>query len=146
MDQAQSPQPNNPPARSWWGRNWKWVVPVGCLTPILVCGGIFTLIVTLVFGLIKSSDPYTDSLASLSADPRVTAVLGTPIEPGFLVTGNINLSGSSGQADISYRVSGPLDSAAVYVISEKSAGQWSYTTFVVQPDSTDTPINLATTP
>ena len=40
------------PQKSWFGRNWKWVVPVGCLTPILVCGGFFTLIFGAVFGML----------------------------------------------------------------------------------------------
>ena len=53
MDQSQK--------RSWWNRNWKWVVPAGCLTPILVCGGFITLVFVFVFGAIKSSDVYIDS-------------------------------------------------------------------------------------
>jgi hypothetical protein len=142
VTQTQIPQPSATPQRSWWGRHWKWVIPVGCLTPILLCGGFFTLIFTLVFGLIKSNGAYTDSLATLSADPQVTAALGTPIKPGFFVRGSIHISGPSGHADISYSVSGPQDSAVVYVISDKSAGLWSHTTFIVELDSTGQRIDL----
>jgi hypothetical protein len=122
------------PKRSWWGRNWFWVVPVGCLLPILSCGGFFALIVTLVFGMLKSSQPYTDSLATLQSDQRVVVALGTPIEADFMVTGQININGPSGNADISYGVSGPLGSADVHVVANKSAGQWTFTEFVVDPD------------
>jgi len=24
----------SPPQRSWWSRNWKWALPVGCVLPI----------------------------------------------------------------------------------------------------------------
>lgn len=89
--------PSSPKRRNWWSRNWKWVLPVGCLAPLLVCGGLVTLIVVLVFGVIKSTDVYQDSLTAVRADPQLQAELGTPIEAGFLVTGSIEISGSSGQ-------------------------------------------------
>ena len=47
------------PQRSWWSRNWKWVVPVGCLVvllPILALGGFIGGILAIVFGSIKSTD------------------------------------------------------------------------------------------
>ena len=97
--------------RSWWSRNWKWVVPVGCLTPIVICGGGATLIVALVFGVIKESGAYQDSLAQAQTDARVVAALGTPIEPGFFVMGNIEVNGPAGTADLSYSISGPNGTA-----------------------------------
>lgn len=137
---------NEKPKRSWWGRNWFWVVPVGCLLPILTCAGIITLIVTLVFGLLKSSYPYTDSLATLQSDQRVVSILGTPIDTDFFVMGQVQLNGSSGHADISYGVSGPLGSADVHVIASKSAGQWTYTQFTIDPDGPGQPIDMLTSP
>ncbi len=142
----QVPQPYHPPKRSWWARNWIWVIPLGCLTPILACAGIITLIFTLVFGLLKSSSAYTDSLAMLNSDQRIVSALGTPIDPDFFVTGNVNLNGSSGHADLSYSVSGPHDSADVHVIASKSAGQWSFTTFVVEINSTGQNIDMLANP
>ncbi len=58
--------------KNWWGRNWKWVVPVGCLVPLALCAGFITLIVSLVFGMMKSSDAYKEALAnqSLSTEQR----------------------------------------------------------------------------
>lgn len=138
----QAETPSQTPPNSWWGRNWKWVVPVGILTPIVVIGGGLTLIILLVFGMIKSSDPYTDSLAQALANPKVQAALGSPIEAGFFVTGNINVSGSSGDADIAYTITGPNDSGSVYVVAEKSGGQWYYSTMEVQVVATADRIDL----
>lgn len=137
---------NLPKKRSWWGRNWLWVVPVGCLLPILSCVGIITMIVTLVFGMLKSSHPYQDSFATLQSDPRVISALGTPIEADFFVSGQINLQNSSGNANLSYGVTGPNGSATVYVVATKSAGKWTYSELIVTPDTNNQDIDLLTTP
>jgi hypothetical protein len=117
--------------RSWWGRNWFWVVPAGCLIPVVLCGGFVALIVAVVFGAIKSSAPYTESLAVVQRHPHAHELLGAPIEPGFFVTGSINVSGSSGDADIAYSVSGPKGSGTVYVVAEKTAGEWEFKTLAL---------------
>lgn len=129
---TKQPSPDaQPTARSWWSRNWKWAVPVGCATPLLVCGGGVTLLLMFIFGTIKSSQPYEHSLAVASADARVIAALGTPIEPAWLVTGSIDLAGARGSAELSYDLTGPNGSATVHVVAVKSAGQWTYSTLAV---------------
>jgi hypothetical protein len=123
------------PQKSWFGRNWKWVVPVGCLTPILVCGGFFTLIISFVFGMIKSSDPYTQSLVMVKNNQQVIEHLGTQIEPGFLVTGNINVNNSSGDADISYSISGNNGfDGDVHVTATRTQGVWTFDSIKVVID------------
>ncbi len=124
---------DQPAKRSWFGRHWWWFVPTVVLAPIACCGGFVVLIVSLVFGMIKSSDAYTQSLAMVQADPRAQAVLGTPIEPGFFVTGNINVSGASGNADIAYSLTGPQGKATLYVQATKSVGQWTFHTLALEP-------------
>ena len=54
--------------------------------------------------------------------------LGLPIEPDYFVTGNINTSGASGHANLSYLVSGPNGSGTVDVVADKAAGEWEFTT------------------
>jgi hypothetical protein len=128
--------------RSWWGRNWIWVVPAGCLIPVVLCGGFVVLILAIVFGAIKSSAPYTESLAAVKQHPQVRELLGDPIEPEFFVSGNINVSGSSGDADISYSVSGPKGSGTVYVVAEKAAGEWDFKTMALESAETGDRIDL----
>src|SRR5262245_45010981 len=126
---------DQPQRRTWWSRNWKWTVPLGCLTVLLSCGGLVILIFTLAFGVIKSSDVYTDALVKAKADNQVKALLGEPLEPGFWVTGKIEVSGSSGSADLSIPLSGPKGSATLCVVAKKSAGKWAYTTLEVAPQA-----------
>jgi len=141
MEQTQQPQ------KTWWGRHWKWVVPVGCVVPVLFCSGLILLIFSAVFGMIKGSQPYTQSLTAAQANAQVQTALGTPIEPALLVTGNIQLNNANGFADIQYQITGPKGSATVYVVGNKTAGTWTYTTMAVEIQGANPQrIDLQTTP
>ena len=127
---------------TWWQKNWKWFVPVGCLGLLAIFTGFVALLVTIVFGMMKSSDVYKDALAMARAEPAVEMALGTPIEEGLFVMGNINISGSSGQADIAIPISGPHDKGTIYAVAEKSAGQWTFSVLVVEIETTGDRIDL----
>jgi len=131
-----------PPQRSWWGRNWKWVVPVGCLGPVVVCGGGITLLVAIVFGALKSSDVYTDALARAKASREVQAQLGEPVKEGWWVGGNIKIENDTGDADLTIPLSGPKGTANLHATAKKAGGKWSYSTLEVIPDRSDTRIDL----
>ena len=132
--------------RSWWHRNWKWVIPVGCLVPIIICGGGAALFMSLILGTMKSSEAYGQSLAQVKADTAIQAALGTPVEAGFMVWGNVSLEGSSGHAELSYSVSGPDDSGQVFTIADKTGGGWQFTMLDVQIASTGDRIDLLADP
>jgi hypothetical protein len=108
--------------RTWWKRNQAWVIAV------TIGGGMLlslVLILGFVFNMMKSSDAYQMALRAARVHPAVTAALGTPIEPGFLFSGNIKVSGPSGYADIAIPLNGPNGSGTVYCVAEKSTGVWS---------------------
>ncbi len=130
------------PAPNWWARNWKWLVPAGCLTGVVGVAGFIALIVGLVFGLIKSSTPYQQALEQAQQDPVVISRLGTPIRGGLLVSGSVNLSGGTGQANLAIPLQGSRGSGTLYVEARQSAGTWTYSTLTVQPDSAGGPISL----
>lgn len=134
--------PSQPPRKSWWGRNWKWVVPVGCLTPIILCGGFITVIFVAVFGAIKSSDPYKQSLARVQESAEVQEMLGTPIEPSFWAGGSISVENADGNAELVYTVSGPKGSGVVHTSATKSAGTWTFDSLQVQSTSGQQTIDL----
>ena len=127
---------------SWWSRNWKWFVPVGCLSAIVLAVAFVAVIVVFVFGIMKSSDVYKEALAEATTNEIVIEALGTPIEPGLVISGNINVSGSSGNADIAIPISGPRGEATIYAVAAKSAGQWEYSMLVVQLEGTGEQIDL----
>jgi hypothetical protein len=125
-----------PPQSSWWSRNWKWALPVGCLLPVVLCGGglavFFFVVFGAVTGAIRSSDAYTEGMARARANPEVVAALGEPIESGFWITGNINVSGPSGNVDVAIPISGPKGSGTLYVVGTRSAGRWQYSAMEVE--------------
>ncbi|MFN8526521.1 MAG: cytochrome c oxidase assembly factor Coa1 family protein [Chloroflexota bacterium] len=124
------------PRRSWWSRNWKWVVPVGCLGTLLSCGGVIALAFFAIYGAVssavKSSDAYNDAMAVVRGSEEVRAALGEPIEAGFWVTGNIEVNGPSGKAEVSIPLSGPRGSGTLYITATKSANQWQYSRLEVE--------------
>ena len=126
---------------TWWQRNWKWFVPV-CFGSVVLFAGFIVLIVTIVFGMLKSSDAYKDALAMARANPHVQDALGSPIEDEFLVMGNINVSGSSGHADLAIPVYGPQGKGTIYVVASKSAGQWTFLRLIVDIKTTNERIDL----
>ncbi len=128
---------------TWWQRNWKWLIPA-CLGGIALFAGFIVLIVTIVFGMMKSSHAYKEALSMARADLYVKEALGSPIKEGLLVMGNINVNGSSGHADLAIPVSGPEGSGTIYVVASKSAaaGQWTILRLVVDVKATTERIDL----
>jgi hypothetical protein len=124
-----------PRPRGWWGRNWKWVVPVVGGTPLLVCGGLLTLLFSVGFSAIKKEWYYEQAVARTRASAEVTAILGTPIDAGF-PSGSLNRTTSSGHADIKIPISGPDGKGTIYVVAERSKRQWSFSTLKVRTHPT----------
>jgi hypothetical protein len=132
-----------PPVRkSWWSRNWKWFVPVGCLGIVAVVVAVVALFVSLIFGAMKSSDVYKQALEKATANRAVISELGEPIEGGWLVSGTINVSGSAGDADLAIPVSGPKKSGTIYAVARKSAGEWTFSRLEVEVEGGTSRINL----
>lgn len=132
--------------KNWWERNWKWFVPIAVVSFFALLAIFIFLIMTFVFGLMKSSEPYKDAISIARSNYAVVEALGEPIEEGFFTSGNINISGSSGVADLAIPVTGPKGSAVIYLESRKSAGKWSYSTLVIEIKATRKRIDLLATP
>jgi hypothetical protein len=83
-------------------------------------------IISLVMSSIKGSDVAKEAMARAQSNPAVVQHLGTPIEEGWLVSGSINVSTGSGDADLALPISGPKGKGTVYVTAKKIAGVWNY--------------------
>jgi hypothetical protein len=134
IDYTQPPQPGQPAPRGWWSRNWKWVVPVGCLTPILLVGGCVASIAWFVMSSIKGTDLYTDAVQRAQNDPRVIEALGEPVETGWWVTGNVNIDSNSGTADFAAPLMGTRKHGTLYVKGTREGGEWTYSVMNVAVD------------
>ena len=130
------------PIPNWWGRNWKWFVPLGCFTVLLVFVIFVASILVIVFSAMKSTDVYKDALARARANPAVIEALGSPIKDGFLMSGNTNVNGASGESNLSIPISGPKGKGTIYVSAQKSLGEWNYSGLVVEVGQTHQRIDL----
>ncbi len=112
---------------------------------VIVLIGLLLLIGFMFFGiasLMKGSDAYKISMREVRASSRVVEAMGEPIESGWLVTGNINLNGSNGRANLSIPVSGPKCAGTIISQAAKTAGEWNVFLLVVRLDCKSTPIVL----
>jgi cytochrome oxidase complex assembly protein 1 len=140
MEQTPPAVPSSKP--TWWKRNWKWVVPIGCLGVAAFFVIFVASIVIVVFSAMKSTDVYKDALTRATQNPAVIDALGSPIKTGLLVSGNTNVNGASGEANLSIPISGPKGKGTIYVAATKSLGRWNYSGLVVEIEKTHQRINL----
>jgi len=130
------------PQKSWWGRNWIWVVPLGCLTPVVLVIGCIAVAFFAVAELVKSSDVFLNSVAAVSSSDAVKNALGEPIQPGMQIQGRLNLSNNDGNADITYSISGPKGAGTVHVVADKREEVWTYTMNKVHINATNEDIDV----
>ena len=128
--------------RGWWGRNWKWLVPTGCLTVLLLFLAFVATITIAVFGILKTTDVYKTALARAKNDSRVVAAIGEPIKEGWYVGGSTQVNGGSGKSDLTIPIHGPKGRATIYVVATKFAGDWQYSKLIVKVEATGNTIDL----
>lgn len=128
--------------QGWWQRHWRWAIPLLCVFCLGFFAGVLALFMSVLFGAIRSSEVYTTAMQRARDNPQVVAALGTPIEPAWYLTGNLETSGTSGNADLQIPISGPKGEGELAIAAEKNAGQWTYSTLIVNVDGQRTPIDL----
>ena len=117
-------------------------MPLGCFSVALLFLAFVGSILVIVFGAMKSSDVYREALDRAKADPAVIEALGSPIKDGFLVSGNTNVNGASGESNLAIPISGPKAKGTIYVSANKSLRQWNYSGLVVEVGQTHERIDL----
>ena len=127
---------------TWFSKNWKWLVPGGCLSALVLFGAFLAMILSIVFGSMKASDPYRLAMDRATASPAVAEALGTPVKAGFFVSGNISVDGASGSADLAIPLSGPKGKGPVYVAARKAVGQWPFARLAGEADATRERVDL----
>ena len=105
-------------------RRWVLIGLVGLVTGIF---GFGLLTLEISYRMLKQTPVMTEAVARISADARVQAALGTPIVPGWAVTGELEDLPNEGTARMDFSLRGPRGPAAVKLRAEKSAtGLWRY--------------------
>jgi hypothetical protein len=128
--------------RSWWSRNWVWFVPTVIGVPILLCAGVCGGLLYFGLGAFKQTQPYMAGFQAVQSHPGALAVLGSPVESGTLVQGNISIQNDTGAVDFMIPVSGPKGSGAIKIKGTMSGGQWIYSEITLVPDDGSPAIDL----
>lgn len=129
--------------KSWFARNWPWVIPVGgCLTVILL----FVFGVgAAIFGVskaLKNSTPYAYAIEMVNNNPDVISALGENIESDGMFNGDISLKNNEGHADLKIPIEGEKGKGIIVVKGEKYNGDWDYEELYVIIKETQEEINL----
>ncbi|MDO6812695.1 cytochrome c oxidase assembly factor Coa1 family protein [Tenacibaculum soleae] len=133
--------------KSWFGRNWGWVVPVGG------CGcGCIGLILLFVFGIgaaffgiseiITNATPVEHAIKQAEKNKKVRSFLGEPIEKYGIPSGNISINNNDGDVDFSIPISGPNGKGTLIVRGIRTNGEWIYEDLYVRIKETHEEINL----
>lgn len=123
---------------TWWRRNWKWALPVGCLAGLAFAAAI----VGIIFASMKSSWAYSEGVNLVHHNEKVAARLGEPIETGWLVSGSISVTGPSGTANLAIPLHGSHETGTLYVVARKVAGQWQFDRAEVEVSGQEKRIDL----
>ena len=129
--------------RSWWSRNWKWVVPVGgCFT--IIIGGIL-LLGTAIFGFfssVKSSTGANEILLMAQTNPQVIEALGEPIEEDGIGSYSVKINNGFKTNEVTLPIKGPKSEATLKVKSSGSDDDRVYEVFEIYVDETGETIDL----
>ena len=122
-------QPVVPPSKN--SGCWKGIA-FGCGALILVALLGIAGLVFFVFSAIRSNYVYAEAMRRVQASPAVTARLGTPIEAGWLVSGNVSVKNVNGEAHLSIPIHGPRGGAMLYLDAFEKSNNWTYTRLEVE--------------
>lgn len=123
------------PRKGWWDRHWKWAVPVLGVFALTVFIGVILLVVSGIFGLMKSSDVYQTALRRARSSPDAIAAFGTPIEPGWWLTGEMKTSDTDGHAALEFALAGPKGEGDLSLIADKRDGAWVFSLLTIDTDA-----------
>ena len=119
------------PQKNWFQRHLGLTIAGGCAV-LLAAALTFTLILfTFIFGMMRNSAAVKMALKQAQSNAVVAERLGTPLETGWFMSGNVNVTGSSGHADMEIPVHGSKGKGTIYLVADKSAGLWSFSTLQV---------------
>ncbi len=116
-----------PMKKSWLEHRPLWKIPLGCLTLFLLLGVSATVLITIVTTSFHNSEVYKQAMARAAENSRVRDAIGEPIRSAWLISGQLNVNGSTGNANLSIPISGPRGKGAIRAVAYKTGGVWRFT-------------------
>lgn len=132
--------------RSWFRRNWAWILPVGCcsgclLMLVLFIGGIGATVFS-VFSNFKEATPIEEVLITVNANPKAIEFLGSDIVSDGFPSGNISLDNDNGEVYFLLPVAGSKGAGTLTVNGIRVNEKWVYEDLYLVIKETQEKINL----
>jgi hypothetical protein len=134
--------PVQPRPKTWFERNWKWLVPLLVVVALFVFSAFVGGLIYIVESTLRTSYPYQLAVKRATESPAVAAKLGTPLHIGWFVAGELGFDGSEGSARLGIPISGPKGRGRIKVVGKKHASHWNFETLELDVSGQDEPIPL----
>lgn len=121
-----TPEGNMAPQPSWWSRNWKWAVPVGCLGVFASCMCFGVIAVFTGFTAAKKNTAAVNAIAIATGDSEVQAVLGPPIHEGSMWQSSVSYNDGVSTAEFGIPLEGSKASGVLHIEATKHNEEWTY--------------------
>lgn len=130
-----SPPSAPPPPRSWASRNLVWIIVGSVLVTVVLCGGCLGVGIWQLMGVFRNHPAAKTAVAQAQADPRVTAITGTPLEAGRFLSAQFSATAGKTTVSMDIPVSGPAGSGwlRINAVQTGPAGAWSFNRLVFEP-------------
>ena len=119
-----------PPGGDYVPNTW-WKVPGGCLLLLSLFIVSSLGVLSLIQFSLSRSGAYHQALDRARSHPTVGAQLGSPIRPGWFTSGQVNVRGPAGTAQLVIPIIGPKNHGTLYVVAEKNGGRWEFQTLML---------------
>ncbi|GIQ58173.1 hypothetical protein Flavo103_13090 [Flavobacterium collinsii] len=127
--------------KSWWDRNWKWFVPTGCLSLLVLFGLFLTGLFFGITSMLKESDSYKAAMNEAQHNTIVLEKLGSPIEDNGIASGSVNSTNSIEHCNLQIPIRGSKSRGTLFVVGTKN-GTWNYDEMSLYVEDTKEKIDL----
>jgi len=95
--------------------------------------------------IMRGNFAYTEGVRLLSENGAAKAILGSPIEAGHILSGNVQLNNLDGIAVYALKVSGPKCAGTYYIRADKHLGSWDIYLLALESHCTEPPLVIRNT-
>lgn len=128
--------------KSWFTKNWGWLLGGGCLSIIIVVVIIIAGAAYKIADAVKGSEPYAYAYSKAIENEEVIAALGEPIETNGLGNTKYNHTNGSSTANLIIPIKGQNNEGNITVEAEKINDEWTYNLMYVTLSGETESINL----
>ena len=117
--------------KSWWNKNWKWLVPISGLVLVLIIF-IFSIgisgVATDFAQAYSETELYENAIEKVNSEPKVNEILGEiePIDKLAILEGEVKYSNANNTVNSTVRIIGTKGKARMDITADRINNEWNY--------------------